>query len=100
MANVRRRVRSRGIFHSAMVKNEKSNFSYFNISSLFLNECHLLHVYVWNLHQNQNLIDTFMVYHACISSNLWKIQFCYMTYGQLEELICIENKDIKNPKTS
>ena len=66
----RRRVRSRGIFHSAVVKNEKSNFSYFNISSLFLHECHLLQVNVWNLHQNPNLIDNFMVYHACISSNL------------------------------
>ena len=94
-----RRVRSRGNYHSAMVKIEKSNFSYFDIFSLFLHKCHLLQVEEWNLHQNQNLMDTFMVYHACISSNHWKNQFCHSTYGQLEEWICIKNKDIKNPKT-
>ena len=97
--SLRRRVRSRGNYHSAMVKNEKSVFLYFNIFSLFLHKCHLLYVNVWNLHQNQNLMDTFMVYHACISWNLWKNRFCHLTYSQLEEWICIKNKDIKNPKT-
>ena len=97
--NLRRRVRSRGIYHSAMVKIEISNFSYFNIFSSFLHKSHLLQVNVWYLHQNQNLMDASMVYHTYISLNLWKIQFCHVTYGQLEEWICIENKDIKNPKT-
>ena len=49
---IRRRVRSRGISYSVMVKNEKSNFSYLNIFSLFLHKCHLLQVNIWNLHQN------------------------------------------------
>lgn len=47
----------------------------------------------------QENLDIFMVYCTCIFQNLRKNQFCHLTYGQLEERICIENKDIKNPKT-
>ena len=49
-----------------------------------------------NIQENS---DIFMVYCNCIFQNLRKNQFCHLTYGQLEEQICIENKDIKNPKT-
>ena len=45
-----RRVRSRGICYSAMVKNGNSNFLYYNILSLFLHKYHPLLVDVRNLH--------------------------------------------------
>ena len=47
----------------------------------------------------QENLDIFKIYCTCIFQNLRKNQFCHLTYGQLEERICIENKDIKNPKT-
>ena len=47
----------------------------------------------------QKDFDIFMGYCTCIFQNLGKNQFCHLTYGKLEERICIENKDIKNPKT-
>ena len=47
----------------------------------------------------QENVDIFMVYCRCIFQNFRKNQFCHWTYGQLEERICIKNKDIKNPKT-
>ena len=47
----------------------------------------------------QEDLDIFMVYCTCIFQNLGKNQFCHLTYSQLEERICIENKDIKKPKT-
>ena len=46
----------------------------------------------------QENLDILMVYCTCFFQNLRKNQFCHLTYGQLEEQICIENKDIKNQK--